>query len=385
MTKRFAFLLIGLLFTAFMVASSHDDGEGTTSKTFDVSPGGTLDISVDGGDIHITPVEKNRVTVRAIGIDEDEADDLHMTTEGTTVRIEKYSGDWDNNTRYDIDVPSKFNLRMRTRDGNITVDGTITGEVSCQTSSGDIRLSVVNGKVDATTSGGNITTRDVQGDLDVRTSGGDIMLGSIGGSADISTSGGNIRMDNVKKTLMAKTSGGDVIVGDVGGEATISTSGGNITVGRVSASVRMSTAGGDVELEGASGDVRAKTAGGNMRLLGITGTIDARTAGGDIDAELMPSGKGESRISTASGQIRLDIPENAKATIHAEIRIDGYWRELHDEYRVRSDFASQSYDVDKNDREIRATYVLNGGGDVITLETSNADIIISKMAKHSEK
>jgi len=385
MKNHYAFLLTGFLLSLSLTALSYDGGDGTTSKSFNVTQGGLLDVSVDGGDIHITPGERSSVNIRAIGIDEDEMDDLHMTSEGNTVRIEKYSGDWNTDTRYDIEIPSKFSLRLRTRDGNITVDGTITGDVNCQTSSGDIRLLAVNGKVDANTSGGNITTRDVQGDLDVRTSGGDITLGSIGGAADISTSGGNIRMENVKKTLWAKTSGGDVIIGDVGGETTVSTSGGNITVGKVSGSTRVSTAGGDIELEGASGEVRAKTAGGNMRLLGITGSIDARTAGGDINAELMPSGKGESRISTASGQVQLDIPENAKATIHAEIRIQGYWRGLHEEYHVRSDFASQSYDVDKSDHEIRATYVLNGGGDIITLETSNADIIISKMTKHSEK
>ncbi len=54
-----------------------------------------------------------------------------------------------------------------------------------------------------------------------------------------------------------------------------------------------------------------------MKLQNITGSIDAKTAGGEVEAELIPSGKGRSRLSSAGGDIRFYIDENSKVTIEA--------------------------------------------------------------------
>ena len=75
------------------------------------------------------------------------------------------------------------------------------------------------------------------------------------------------------------------------------------------------------------------------------------------------------------------LPENAKATIEARIRIHGWWGESDDEYKIYSDFKSESYEKDKDSDEIRATYVLNGGGETISLQTVNANIEIRKLKK----
>jgi len=140
----------------------------------------------------------------------------------------------------------------------------------------------------------------------------------------------------------------------------------------------MSTAGGDVHLEGASGTVSAKTAGGDIRLRGVTGVVEAKTAGGEVEAELNPSGKGSSRLVSSGGDVRLYIPESAKATIDATIRIHGSWGRRSQRYTIKSDFNAESFVKDDNDEEIRGIYKLNGGGERILLETVNADIIIRK-------
>ncbi|HEY5615448.1 MAG TPA: DUF4097 family beta strand repeat-containing protein, partial [Bacteroidota bacterium] len=121
------------------------------------------------------------------------------------------------------------------------------------------------------------------------------------------------------------------------------------------------------------------TSGGDIILENITGSIDAKTSGGDIRAELIPSGKGSSELVSAGGDIKLYIPENAKATIEAIIRVDSRWgrsRSRRDKYEVKSDFKSDTYDDGEDD--IRATYILNGGGERITLETVNSNIEIRK-------
>ena len=77
-----------------------------------------------------------------------------------------------------------------------------------------------------------------------------------------------------------------------------------------------------------------------------------------LNAELRPTGSGRSRLATAGGDVTLFIPENAKATIEARIRIRGHWKDSKAEYSVISDFKSTSYVTDDDMREIRATYVL---------------------------
>jgi DUF4097 and DUF4098 domain-containing protein YvlB len=203
----------------------------------------------------------------------------------------------------------------------------------------------------------------------------------VSGALKVSTAGGDIRVKNVGKSLKANTAGGDIEVGDIGGEASASTAGGDIRVGKVSGKAVLSTSGGDVELKGATGNVSAKTAGGDLKLQGVYGTIEGTTAGGDIVAEIYATGSGGSKLKTAGGKITLNIADNAKANIEAVIKIEDGWSRHSDEYTIFSDFKAENYKKDDNRREIRATYILNGGGDKIILETVNSDIEIKKLIK----
>ncbi len=338
--------ILGLVLSVLALATLAAAGdEGTRSKSFTVTKGGNLEISTGVGDVRIRPWDKNEVAITVDGLDDQELDRVKMTQSGNTIRV-SYRPRWSEhggNVLFEASVPSQFNLDLTTSGGDIAIEGTM------------------NGKIDGSTAGGDIT------------------LGTVmGGPVDMSTSGGDITVESVAKTLDAKTAGGDIQIGDVGGEARVSTSGGGISVGKVSGKVTMSTAGGDLELKGASGRVVARTSGGDVRLRGVTGSIAASTAGGEVDAELVPSGKGDSKLTSAGGNIRLAVPENAKVTIEATIRIDGWGRRA-DRYKVRSEFKQESYETDTDAGEIRAVYKLNGGGDTIEVQTVNADIELRKL------
>ena len=110
----------------------------------------------------------------------------------------------------------------------------------------------------------------------------------------------------------------------------------------------------------------------------VTGTIEGSTAGGNVVATLNPAKNGRSRLSTAGGNIRLFIPEGAKATINARIRITGWWRSRKDTYEIRSDFPMDKYEKDEQGHEIRATILLNGGGEQVTLNAVSGSIEIRK-------
>ncbi|MBI3111718.1 MAG: DUF4097 family beta strand repeat protein [Ignavibacteriales bacterium] len=387
MKQQRLFSMAFLLAFPILMAFTPLDDQSSRSKSFTVTKGGLVEVSVDGGDIRVSSWEKNEVFVRAEGIDEDNLDRLKMDQSGNTVRIEyRNRRGWNSgHTRFEISVPTQFNTDLRTSGGDIEIRGDIDGRIKGSTSGGDVILgNLSKGTVDLSTSGGDMRTGDIQGDVNLRTSGGNIELGKVGGNADVKTSGGDIRVESVGKTLKASTSGGDISIGDVGGEATVSTSGGDVKVRRVAGWASLSTSGGNIELLGASGKVKANTSGGDIRLEDITGSIEAATAGGDVSAELKPTGTGRSRLSSAGGEITLYVPENAKATIEAIIEIEGRWGRRNKEYEIKSDFKEDQYDKsgrDDDDREIRAVYKLNGGGEDIMLKTVNSNIYIKKLRR----
>jgi DUF4097 and DUF4098 domain-containing protein YvlB len=367
------------ILSAMTLASAGEDG--SRSNSFKISKGGTLEVSTSMGDIHITPWEKNEVSFVVEGLDDEDLDNVKTNKNGNTIRISFRSrwNDGSGHVRFDISVPSQFNLDLNTSGGDLEVKGTITGKIGGSTSGGDIKLgNVFTGPIDVSTSGGDIATGKLEGEGHLKTAGGDIHVGSVNGSLYVNTSGGSIKVETVSKTLEAKTAGGDISIGDVGGEARVSTSGGDVNVGKVSGRATLSTAGGDIELRGASGKVSARTSGGDVKLQNITGSIDAKTAGGEVEAELIPSGKGGSRLASSGGDVRLFIDENSKATIEATIRLDGWgWKKSR--YVVKSEFPKESYETDEDGGEIRAVYKLNGGGEVVELSTSNSNIEIHKL------
>ncbi|MGA9405670.1 MAG: hypothetical protein WBW71_00930 [Bacteroidota bacterium] len=343
-------------------AAPGDGDEGKGPQSFTVAKGGELEVSVNGGDIQLNTWEKDAVTLVVDGIDEDDMQYVKFTQSGNTVRVE-YRPRW-NSSRdvlFKINLPAQFDADVRTSGGNIEVHGTMKGKLTGSTSGGDIR------------------TEDIEGTMEMKTSGGNIELGTVTGEAEVKTSGGDIKVEKVGKSLKASTSGGDVEVGDVGGDAVLSTSGGEVKVGKVSGSASLKTAGGDIELRSASGTVEAKTAGGNIRLENISGSIDAKTAGGDVEAELIPSGKGPSELRSSGGNVILSVPANAKATIDATIELRYEWGRHRDDYDIHSDFKEESKTGSKDEQEIHAVYKLNGGGDSITLETTNGNIEIKKL------
>ncbi len=357
--------------------------QSTKEQSFTVGKGSSLDVSVTGCEILIKTWEKNEINVVVERIDEDDMEFVKLSQSGDEVRV-TYRPKWGNNSdgRFMITVPSQTKLELRTSGGDIELQGNLTGDAVGSTAGGDITIEKVKGTVRMSTSGGDIRTGDIEGKSDLRTSGGDISLAVVNGEAVISTSGGDIRIEKVSKKLDARTSGGEIEVGDIGGDASLSTAGGDVRVGRVSGNAYLRTAGGDLKLKGATGTVEAKTSGGDIDLDNISGSVEASTSGGNVNADLNPSGKGESKLKSSGGDIKLTLPANAKATIEATIRVRdnyGWGGELKKtKFEIRSDFQSVSYDKDGDRQEIKARYMLNGGGEIITLETVNGYIDIKK-------
>ena len=385
--NRLTFVLISI--TALTLLASAHDGNGENTKSFTVSKGGTLEVSVNIGTIRVKTWDKNEVVVRVSEEDEEEDGDrddhtgVRIRQQDNVIRVETdpHYEPW-GEVDIDVSIPSRFNVRLETSAGDITVSGNVIGTVDAQTSGGNISTSSVDGKVDLETSGGDITTEDIKGDLTLSTSGGNIRVGVVTGLSDVHTSGGDIIIERSDKKLTAKTAGGNVRIGDIGGDALVITSGGDIVLDRVAGGATLKTAGGNIMLKSANGAVVAKTAGGDIHADSIVGSIDAKTSAGNIVIVLYPSGTGKSKLSTSVGDLRLYIPENAKASITARNRVHYWGGWENDEDVIYSDYKEDTFDRDGRGREVRATYTLNGGGQSITLDASMGNIEILKPDSH---
>jgi DUF4097 and DUF4098 domain-containing protein YvlB len=373
MTWKLWLLAAGILTAS--IARAADAGD--KSKSFPAHKNGSLEVSLRGGGIRITPWDKDEVVIEADGGDEESFSRLNISQKDNTITLNDRSS-WGDSWSSDltVKVPSQFNLDIQTSEGNIEINGPLSGTLKGATSAGDIYLGNLGGSIEMSTSGGDIQSGDIKGKLQLHTAGGDIHIGTISDNTEVFTSGGDLSIEGTGRNLVARTSGGEVRIGDVGGDADVSTAGGNIVVGKVAGNTSLNTGGGDIRLAGASGSVNVRTGGGNMMLNSVSGSVNAKTGGGDIDLQLIPQGKGLTTLSTSAGNIRLYVPENARATINARVRARGFWRNHRDEFSIRSDFNAESYEKGEHGGDIRATYVLNGGGDTITLETMMGDIEI---------
>lgn len=376
-------ILISILFLAMNVLIIGQKSNSLV-KNFSTNDVTELQVSVNPGNITLDTWNKNEVKIEVVSKNKYEIDNLvsEKIKSAIVFKIE-FSDDWKNNVTLKVTAPSKFNFNLKSTGGNIDIKENISGKLTAKTEGGNVSFNDVLGEVNVKTLGGNISGENVEGNVQLYTNGGNISLENVkSGKTEIETKGGNISVGSVSSDLKAKTRGGHISIDDVGGNAKVITYGGHISLEKVSGSANMETYGGHLSLKGASGEVVAKTNGGHISLENITGNITASTQGGHIFAELSPSANTTSIMETLGGNIKLYVPKSAKTSINVFVENDNIEDDNVDlEKIVDSDFPSSTFDVDKNDGEINAKYMLNGGGSKISLKCNSGIVEIRKWRK----
>ena len=403
------------------------DGTGYVERTeyrFPVEPRGTLTADNAFASIEISSWPKDEVSVtiekRSKSGREDRArralDDIEVTTEqsGADVRI---SVDGSNAQRRNgvavkitAQVPDSYNLDLQSSGGDIEVDD-LRGDVRARTSGGDvvmgnIRESAVDvrtsggdirlesGDVDTkmTSSGGDVQIEHARGRTKARTSGGDIRIEHAEGEVEVRTSGGDIQIENTAGALTAASSGGDIQIEHALGKLSIETSGGDIQIEHAMEGVNAESSGGDIAIENARGAVEVESSGGDIDIENADGGVSARTSGGDINVGLAgtdPSTNRGSHLESTGGEVTVYLPEDLAATIDAQVRIGTSGRWKRGDYRVYPEFDLSEENnagsrnptwawVSAQSGSARVRGDINGGGDLIRIETTNGNIKIRK-------
>jgi DUF4097 and DUF4098 domain-containing protein YvlB len=283
-------------------------------RSFEVQPGGELEVDTDTGSIEISGHDADEIVVEivvggpgAAGFEVDfreRGNGLQIVGKASRGLMNRRSSYVD--VDYVIRVPGRFDVDLRTSGGSITV-GDLDGDVRADTSGGSIDLGRITGEISASTSGGGIQVAYAGGDVSADTSGGSIRVDEAAGRVSADTSGGSIRMGSVEGPVNADTSGGSISVKAARSRVEASTSGGSIKVGfaaQPDGKSRLDTSGGTVTVylaDGISLDVRARSGVGVSSAFTLD---DAEMRPGRLEGRL--NGGGPLLDLRSSGRVRIE-------------------------------------------------------------------------------
>lgn len=238
------------------------------------------------------------------------------------------SGDWDEeiNTYLRIRIPQGKEVEVKSSSADIEVSE-LTVDLYVWASSTDVRMRDTDGKVSFDLSSGDVDIIRHTGEVNVKGNSSDLDFEAVEGNIDVRTSSGDGSLNGVKGSVSVYASSGDYKFYDVEGDLDIRTSSGDVYASGVSGSVQAQSSSGDIRLkeltskegnfdiESSSGDVTLEVTDdfeGSISLKSNSGSVNSRLSG-EIeslsDSRLRGSvgnGKGRLRVSTVSGDIRID-------------------------------------------------------------------------------
>ena len=154
---------------------------------------------------------------------------------------------------------------------------------------------------------------------------GEMTASGVTGNLTLESSAGDIEVLNVRGDLELESASGNIgIVGATAQSIRVEVASGSIDVEQSSAE--------NIELESASGNIRvvatratrlnAETASGDVRaeLAGDVRDVELESASGSVEAVLATSFAGEVELETASGDIEIDFPLNITTRDRHEVR-----------------------------------------------------------------
>jgi DUF4097 and DUF4098 domain-containing protein YvlB len=172
------------------------------------------------------------------------------------------------------------------------------------------------GAVEVETGSGDVEFGEVA-EARVNAASGDVQLGDVGSDARINTASGDVQIRSIGGEAKINSASGDVILREVAGELSVNTASGDVLVRETAAAVNVNTASGDQEIGTVgAGKVTLKSASGDLKVGIPEGTnlwVDARSRSGEVRSELPvsdlpPEGEApvvELRANTMSGDITV--------------------------------------------------------------------------------
>jgi DUF4097 and DUF4098 domain-containing protein YvlB len=293
----------------------------------------------------------------AVGNDKDAAAEMldkitvQVTERGDEVVIEtRDDGKWDN----DWSLWSVVKGGRRSAWVDYTIEVPHSFRVSASTTSGEVRVSNLQGAAEVTATSGDVSMRAVGGGSSARMTSGDLEVIEVAGDLSVSATSGSVVVDNIKGKLEIEGTSGD------------------FRASRVDKDADIQLASGDFILEGCSGNVSFRAASGDAVMREIDGSVDAASSSGDIEVLIIPVAERSFSLSTSSGDVIVYF-----------VPVKGFGFQLD----VRTSSGSIEGDlpikVTRADRR-RLQGVVGSGAARVDIETASGDVTITERAEAAD-
>lgn len=172
--------------------------------------------------------------------------------------------------------------------------------------------------------------------------------------------------------LQANTSDGNLTLRDLNGNLQVHTGDGNADISNTSGTLRLISGDGNVQVRNAKGDLEARTSDGHMTIDGRLTSLQVHTSDGRLDITLNDGSQlnAASRIESSDGNIRLRVPRNLAADLDVSAsdgRVDSSLPLVVDHYTSS----------DSGRGHIRGR--LNNGGIPLVIHTSDGNVSIAQI------
>jgi len=183
---------------------------------------------------------------------------------------------------------------------------------------------------------------------------------------------GDIRITGTMGEVQAGTTSGKIEVLDAADRIEIGTVSGDVHAERLKGRARIHATNGDLEVNDVTGDLTAETVNGEITLRSVKSSrVHAGTVSGEVTyvGTIDPAGTYE--FNSHSGDVRLEIPSNAAATLDLQT--------FSGSITSRFPIALQPGETARHGR--RQEFTIGGGGARITIETFSGDITLERGAR----
>jgi DUF4097 and DUF4098 domain-containing protein YvlB len=211
-----AAVLLGALSTGCVVTVDSHSEVVREEKRFAVTGTPDVRVSTFDGSIQVTAWDKAEVLVEIEkrGPSKQSIDELVVSATETggvievavkRPRAESFNGfgiHRSADARLIVSVPRRANLRVRSEDGGIRVDG-VSGQLDLRTDDGSIRASDISGEMTIDTGDGSVTVMNADGRLAVETSDGSVSVSGTLAAVKLHTGDGSVSYRAAPGSTMA--------------------------------------------------------------------------------------------------------------------------------------------------------------------------------------
>ncbi|MFT3892589.1 MAG: DUF4097 family beta strand repeat-containing protein [Anaerolineales bacterium] len=372
----------------------------------------TLKVTDDAGDVTITGGDVKSVEVKVVKTAYDssqaradeEVKTLKYTVEqtGNTITL-KYQLPNSINIRNKVDtvdfivtVPTETIVDVDNQSGDVTVSA-INGKVTVETAFGEINADNLEGAVSLTTNSGTVTATSIkanEGDIILKSDFGALTLEKANGKdITIDTNSGTVKLDEVRATgkLSLSTQFGDVSYENGSANSVfVKTNSGSISLTKLTvakdihvedefgtlkldqalaASYDLQTNSGDITVDGAKGELAADTQFGGIDITNAEAvTLNLKTNSGAVNFS-GTLGVGAHTVKSEFGAVDLTLPADVKLNVDLTTEFG----------KIKSDMpiaVNVTETSGSNSSKDQLVGTINGGGDLLTVETNNGDVTI---------